>query len=122
MPPQRLADRQNAAPSLASVLVAALGHPHEVEVHGYLVPPPREDERISAEGIVVHDHPALGAFTHLGADEGHDEGHDDGDERAAFWGRVQDRFGLDDARGGPQVLRRRTCRRTGRTGWHLWWT
>jgi hypothetical protein len=118
VPPARLADRQNAAPSLASVLVAAVGHPHEVEVHGYLVPPSREDERITAEGIVVHGHPELDEFTLLELEGGHD----DGCECAAFWASVQASFGLDDARGGPQVVRRRTCPRTGRPGWYLWWT
>jgi hypothetical protein len=118
LPPERLADRQNAAPSLGSVLVAAVGHPREVEVHGYLVPPSREDERITAEGIVVYDHPELDEFTLLEPEEDHDTGC----ECAAFWVSVQASFGLDDARGAPQVVRRRTCRRTGRAGWYLWWT
>ena len=117
VPPARLADRQNAAPSLASVLTAAARHPDVVEVHGYLVPPPREDERIAAEGIVVHDHPGLGAGTLLDAGDGPGP-----EEGAVLWARVQARFGLDDARGGPQVLRRRACPRTGRAGWYLWWT
>jgi hypothetical protein len=115
LPAGRLADRQNAAPSLGSVLVAAVGHPREVEV---LVPPSRPDERITAEGVVVYDHPELEEFRLL------DDARcaDDGCECSTFWASVQASFGLDDAERGPDVITRRTCRRTGRDGWYLWWT
>lgn len=119
VPAGHLRDKQNAAPSLGSVLVAAVGHPREVEVHGYLVPPCRPDERIAAEGIVVYDHPELDEFRLLDEDGPCWE---TGCECRAFWSSVQASFGLEDAGAGPQVIAPRTCRRTGRTGWYLWWT
>ena len=119
LPAGQLADKQNDAPSLGSVLVAAVGHPREVEVHGYLVPPSREDERITAEGIVVYDHPELDEFRLVDDDSCCTE---NGCECQAFWVSVQASFGLDDATRSPHVVRRRTCRRTGRDGWYLWWT
>ncbi|MEW1958655.1 hypothetical protein [Kineococcus sp. NPDC059986] len=119
LPSDRLADRQNAAPSLGSLLVAAVGHPREVELHGYLVPPNRSDERITAEGLVVYDHPELDEFRLVDSDEPCEE---TGCECRAFWSSVQASFGLADAQHGPHVVAPRTCRRTGRTGWYLWWT
>ncbi|NYD22117.1 hypothetical protein [Kineococcus aurantiacus] len=118
LPREELADKQNGAPSLGSVLVAAVGHPGEVEVHGYLVPPSRADERITAEGIVVYDHPELDEFRLVGPEEPCDG---TGCEHEAFWSSVQASFGLDDADHAPQVVLPRTCRRTGRPGWYLWW-
>lgn len=119
LPPDASADRQNDAPSLGSVLRAAVAHPGELEVHGYLVPPSRVDERLTAEGVVVHGHPELEGF-----------GLSELPERAParecacgeFWACVQASFGLTDATSPPQVVSRRECRRTGRRGWYLWWT
>lgn len=119
LPPGELGDRQNDAPSLGSVLRAAVGHPREIEVHGYLVPPSRVDERLTAEGVVVYDHPELEEFglSELPELTG-------GQECACreFWACVQASFGLTDATSPPQVVVRRECRRTGRQGWYLWWT
>jgi hypothetical protein len=123
LPREHLGDQQNDAPSLGSILVAAVGHPREVEVHGYLVPPSRADERITAEGIVVYDHPELDEFLLVEPGERPDETCDEtGCEHAAFWASVQASFGLDDAGSPPQVIRPRECPRTGRAGWYLWWT
>jgi hypothetical protein len=116
---EELADQQNSAPTLGSVLVAAVGHPREVEVHGYLVPPNREDERLTAEGIVVYDHPELDEFLLVSSDEPCTE---TGCECGAFWASVQASFGLADALERPHLIQPRTCLRTGREGWYLWWT
>ncbi|MEZ0492550.1 hypothetical protein AB2L28_09905 [Kineococcus sp. TBRC 1896] len=119
LPAERLLDHQNAAPSLGSLLRAAVAHPGEVELHGYLVPPNRADERLSAEGLVVYDHPELDAFRLVESDA---PCTGTGCECRAFWASVQASFGLEDAGGGPQVIDPCTCRRTGRRGWWLWWT
>ncbi|WP_432510308.1 hypothetical protein [Kineococcus sp. SYSU DK001] len=116
--PGQLADKQNAAPSLGSLLVAAVGHPREVELHGYLVPPARSDERITAEGLVVYDHPELDEFRIVDSEDPCEES---GCECTAFWASVQASFGLDDAARGPDVVVPRPCPRTGRPGWYLWW-
>ncbi|PRY15962.1 hypothetical protein [Kineococcus rhizosphaerae] len=118
LPRERLADKQNGAPSLGSVLVASVGHPREVEVHGYLVPPSRSDERITAEGIVVYDHPELEEFRIVDSEEPCEV---TGCEHVAFWSSVQASFGLADADHAPQLIVPRQCRRTGRAGWYLWW-
>lgn len=118
LPRAQLADKQNGAPSLGAVLTAAVGHPREVEVHGYLVPPSRADERITAEGIVVYDHPELDEFLLVRSEEPCEE---TGCECQDFWRSVQTSLGLADADHGPDLVVPRTCRRTGREGWYLWW-
>lgn len=118
VPREGLADRQNGAPSLASLLVAAVGHPREVELHGYLVPPSRPDERITGDGLVIYDHPELEEFLLVESD---DPCEDTGCECRAFWTSVQASFGLEDAEQGPDLVVPRTCLRTGRQGWYLWW-
>jgi len=117
--PDELADKQNAAPSLGSLLVASVGHPREIELHGYLVPPCREDERLTAEGLVIYDHPELEEFLLV---EGDGPCEETGCECRAFWACVQASFGLEDADHGPHLITPRTCQRTGREGWYLWWT
>lgn len=119
LPAERLADRQNDAPSLGAVLRATVGNPRELEVHGYLVPPSRSDERLTAEGVVVYDHPELDEF-HLPPIV--DRHEDEVCECGPFWTSVQASFGFDDATSRPQVIKRRECPRSGRPGWYLWWT
>lgn len=52
--PERLEDRQNASPTLGTLLAAAAEHPDQLELHGYLVGPGRTDERITVDGAYVY--------------------------------------------------------------------
>lgn len=107
----QLADRQNDAPTLGSLLKAAAEHPDDVEVHGYVVGPARRDERISAEGIDVYGRQDLEITA----------GHDDGCECRALLATVRD-LGVEDAHWPPDELFRRVNPwRPNETCWHLWW-
>lgn len=54
LPEGNLAERQNGGPSCQDMLRAAVGWAGEVELSGYLVSPPRWDERVGLDGMVVH--------------------------------------------------------------------
>lgn len=54
LPEGNRAERQNGGPRCDLVLRAAARWPGEVEVSGYLVSPPRWDERVGIDGLVVH--------------------------------------------------------------------
>ncbi|MBD3688856.1 hypothetical protein H8R18_04720 [Nanchangia anserum] len=53
MPHAALADRQNEAPSVGHLLKAAIAHPDEIELAGYLIGPTRADERISLDMMAM---------------------------------------------------------------------
>jgi hypothetical protein len=110
--PGQLDDRQNDAPTLGAMLRAAVAHPDEVELHGYLVGPARDDERITAEGVDVYGLPELDVSL----------GHHDGCECATLWDLVQRAVGIDDAVCPPDEMVLLTRRwRPNETCWHLWW-
>ncbi len=101
--PGQLDDRQNDAPALGALLRAALAHPDDVEVHGYLVGPARTDERISAEGVDLYGVPFA----------------DTSDE--AVWAAAL-ALGLDDARRPPDATTRHLNPwRPYEPCWRLWW-
>ncbi|MCL3860961.1 hypothetical protein [Actinotalea sp. K2] len=54
LPVERLADRSDDAPTLGALLLAAVRHPVDLELHGYLVGPGRLDERLTVEGLFVY--------------------------------------------------------------------
>lgn len=125
LPQAALSDRQNEAPTLRSLLEAASGHPDEVELGGYMVGPPRHDERLTVDMIALRspwsravtskadDFPiqALPAFwarlpTHA--------------SREALWEASQAYLGLD-ALNPPDEIEYFTPL-TGTTGgWWMWW-
>ena len=61
LPPANLDDRQNHAPSLREFIAAALERPQEVTLSGYVVGPPRHDERVSIDGLTVLNTPIYAA-------------------------------------------------------------
>jgi len=110
--PHQLDDRQNDAPTLGSLLRAAVAHPDDVEVHGYLVGPARRDERITAEGIDVYGLPIFD----VRAD------HDSGCQCELLWDTVVTRLGVADAVTGPhEVTLRMNPWRPNEPCWRLWW-
>lgn len=125
--PVRLADRQNHAPTLGTLLAAAAAHPEEVELGGYLVGPGRADERITVERLDVYGVGTLLAPDRPGtpitpADVAADVRRMDPDATAMLvWGLVQ-HLGVDDATGPPDLVTERVNPwRPNETCWSLWW-
>ena len=52
LPAEQLEDRQNNAPALGDLLSAAVAHPG-VRLCGYLIAPPRWDERLTIDALLV---------------------------------------------------------------------
>lgn len=110
--PDQLSDRQNDAPTLGAMLRAAVAHPGQVELHGYLVGPGRDDERITAEGVYVYVEPDLYITAR----------HDDGCQCGELWDLVQRELGVDDALRFPDEVGYRLNRwRPEESCWSLWW-
>lgn len=108
----RLAVRQNNAPTLGTLLRAAARHPDDVEVHGYVIGPARTDERLSAEGADVYVLPALDVRPE----------HGDGCQCELLWYLAAERLGLDDALAAPdEITPRVNPWRPNEPCWRLWW-
>lgn len=71
LPAEQLEDRQNNAPALGALLSAAVAHPG-VRLCGYMIAPPRWDERLTIDAVLV---PAsdLGSASDLGPASGPSE-------------------------------------------------
>jgi len=110
--PDQLSDRQNDAPTLGVMLRAAVARPGAVELHGYLVGPGRDDERITAEGVFVYAAPDLDITLR----------HDTGCQCADLWEMVRRDLGIDDAERFPDEINRRLNHwRPQEPCWSLWW-
>ena len=110
--PDQLSDRQNDAPTLGSMLRAAVAHSGRVELHGYLVGPGRDDERITAEGVYVYVEPDLYITAR----------HDDGCQCGELWKLVERELGINDAVCFPHEVDFRLNRwRPEEPCWSLWW-
>lgn len=108
----QLADRQQDAPSLGTLLRAAVAYPGVIEVHGYVVGPSRPDERITAEGVYVYDRTDLTVTPD----------HQPGCQCAELWEHVQLDLGVDDARWMPtEITSRINAWRPDEPCWSLWW-
>lgn len=64
VPTANLEDRQNSALTLGVLAAAALSRPEQVLLSGYVVGPPRHDERVSVDGVTILRTPirALGGW------------------------------------------------------------
>ncbi|MFB9377452.1 hypothetical protein ACFFKU_14760 [Kineococcus gynurae] len=89
LPVEALRDKQNRAPSLGAWLRAAVAHPGELSLHGYLVGPERPDERMSVTAAEVRGHPEL-----LDHDLQPDCG--PGCGCRAFWRALRGHYGFDE--------------------------
>ncbi len=111
LPAANLHDRQNNGPELRELLDAAQDR-EGIELSGYLIGPPRWDERVSVDGILVPfaDDLPVGAL---------------GDPLVyAHWPAVREALGLTSARGLPDEFHpvaiapaqgARMC------AWWIWW-
>jgi hypothetical protein len=108
----QLSDRQNDAPTLGNMLRAAVAHPSQIELHGYLVGPARDDERITAEGVYVYGASDLAITAR----------HDPGRLCEDLWAVVQRDLAVDDARAFPdEIIWRLNRWRPEEPCWSLWW-
>ena len=113
LPAAQLADRQNLAPTLGSLLRACAGAGGRVRLSGYAIGPRRPDERVTVEALWIADPDLLRM-------EVHDE-HDEGCCCRVLWDAVRERYGLD-ARALPDEMRPMRRRWThGPIGTWLWW-
>ena len=113
LPEAQLADRQNLAPTLGSLLRACACADGRVRLSGYAIGPRRPDERVTVEALWIADPDLLGM-------EVHDE-HDEGCCCRVLWDAVRERYGLD-ARALPDEMRPMRRQWThGQVGTWLWW-
>lgn len=92
LPKAALAEHQNGSPKVGELLGAAVRSPEQVELSGYLVPPDRNDERVSIDGLRFYDDDMVSALEAQG-------GFPDGYERRAIveerlWRQAALRMGL----------------------------
>ena len=113
LPEAQLADRQNLAPTLGSLLRACARADGRVRLSGYAIGPRRPDERVTVEALWIADPDLLDM-------EVHDE-HDEGCCCRVLWDTVRERYGLD-ARALPDEMRPMRRQWThGQVGTGLWW-
>lgn len=128
LPEGNLSERQNGGPSCQDVLRAAARWTGEVELSGYLVSPPRWDERVSVDGMVVHS----GVLREQGAVDEAVEGAAGllpvvGGPSAALtrhglWEELRRSLGLGDSTQDPdELIPFLPEGRGGRLSWWLWW-
>ncbi|MFD6166966.1 hypothetical protein ACFWFR_17415 [Oerskovia sp. NPDC060287] len=107
-----LADRSNGSPTLGTMLRAAVEHPGELTVHGFVLGPGRCDERLVAEGVIVR----------LEADLLVTEHHAPGCECELLWAYVVDEIGLTGSVHAPHRIRRvQRADAPDETWWQLLW-
>lgn len=112
LPRANLADRQNDAPRVSTLLEAACGAGGEVEVYGYLVGAARWDERVSLDAVVLPGAPGS-------REEG--ESMTWGEGRGGLWERLSARFRLADGASPPDELVWMPRGATQGPAWWLWW-
>lgn len=128
LPEGNLAERQNGGPPCRDMLRAAVRWTGEVELSGYLVSPPRWDERVSLDGMVVHSGVLGAGGTHAGAG-GHAadglpvvRGSSTPLGRSRLWEELRCALDLGAATQDPdELLPFLPEGRGGRLSWWVWW-
>lgn len=121
LPPANLEDRQNCAPTMSELIGAALRRPQQVTLSGYLVGPPRHDERVSVDGLTVTGTPIC-----AGGGWGVEP---QVEERLRVWLALGDYLGCEaSAENCPDEIIPIADRNTGDSGsvpmtqgWWVWW-
>ena len=96
LPAEQLEDRQNNAPALGDLLSAAVAHPG-VRLCGYMIAPPRWDERLTIDALLV---PA----SDLGSASGPSEADGRSDPAALGTGSPTEGVGAPDGAGAPGAI------------------
>ena len=99
LPAEQLEDRQNNAPALGDLLSAAVAHPG-VRLCGYMIAPPRWDERLTIDAVLV---PAsdLGSSSDLLPGSGRLDADRRSDPAALGTGSPTEGVGAPDGAGAP---------------------
>ena len=99
LPAEQLEDRQNNAPALGDLLAAAVAHPG-VRLCGYMIAPPRWDERLTIDAVLV---PAsdLGSSSALLPGSGRLDADRRSDPAALGTGSPTEGVGAPDGAGAP---------------------
>ena len=99
LPAEQLEDRQNNAPALGDLLSAAVAHPG-VRLCGYMIAPPRWDERLTIDAVLV---PAsdLGSSSDLLPGSGRLHADRRSDPAALGTGSPTEGVGAPDGAGAP---------------------
>ena len=102
LPAGQLEDRQNNAPALGDLLAAAVAHPG-VRLCGYMIAPPRWDERLTIDAVLV---PALdlGSASDLGPGGGPLDADRRSDPAALGTGSPTEGVGASDGAGAPGAI------------------
>lgn len=102
LPAEQLEDRQNNAPALGALLSAAVAHPG-VRLCGYMIAPPRWDERLTIDAVLV---PAsdLGSASDLGPGGGPLDADRGSDPAAQDAGSPTEGVGVPDGVGAPGAI------------------
>lgn len=108
LPEANLHDRQNNGPELAELLHTAITC-EGVELSGYMVGPPRPDERVSVDGLFAP--PGIG----LPLASPHDP------FPFAHWPTVRDVLNLKTATAPPDEFLPVSTGRDSECGWWMWW-
>lgn len=117
LPQANLEDQQNMGPTCRALLEAAVAHPGDVVLSGYLVSAPRWDERVSVDGVVV-----MGAACAAASAEPRPPSAGSPTTQGAVWEVLRRALGLGRETGMPdEVIRVLAEGRAGRPGWWLWW-
>ncbi len=109
LPETNLRDRQNRGPECGAALRAAVRHPGQVTLHGYLVSAPRWDERVSVDGMVARGVilPAAG---------------DGSVSLRQIFRELCDHLRLGPRTGFPDEFRQLSAEDPGASaGWWMWW-
>lgn len=116
IPPANLDDRQNNAPQCGQLMASCLAGNGNVILSGYVVGPPRTDERITFDGMTIRDskvHPGIRGYNCEPV----------GEERLMLWQELAASIGLEGTEHNcpDEMLPTMNDNAPGLTEWWVWW-
>lgn len=109
-------DYQNASPTLGDFVRACLTHPGQVKLSGYVIGPPRHDERVTVDGLTLEKCPVEESILAAFEEEA-------GQNRLSVWQSLGTFLGIDagETNVPDEMLRFPIEGKEGCFGWWLWW-
>lgn len=116
MPSENLDDRQNNAPQCGQLMAACLSGDGKVILSGYVVGPPRSDERITFDGMTIRESHIRPGIRGYGCEPV-------GDERLQLWQAIAESVGLEGTEHNCPDEMIPTLHDDGSdlTSWWVWW-